>query len=146
MSLSRWRTRPSTHGRLNIGAKWKEDRTAQLFIAVALPGKTHFSSVPVTGLLTAPRRVLFFPHGNNCEFASFYLEQGYEDKPPENWYRCVQFGLVLWNPNDPSIHTTHRESARIPVCPIIVRGIDKYLAFFRGTSPLHRRGRRLGIH
>lgn len=115
--------RPVTHGKLNIGAKWKEGRTAQLFIAEALPGKTHFPLLLRGFADSSPRRVLFFPHGNNCEFASFYLEQGYEDKPPENWYRCVQFGLVLWNPNDPSIHTTHRESARIFMCLIRIRGI-----------------------
>ncbi|KAI9847957.1 MAG: hypothetical protein M1837_001474 [Sclerophora amabilis] len=54
-----------------------------------------------------PWRVLFFPYGNNVDFASFYLEQGFEDKPPEDWYACVQFALVLWNPNDPSIYTHH---------------------------------------
>ncbi|KAH8146865.1 uncharacterized protein LAJ45_09239 [Morchella importuna] len=59
-----------------------------------------------------PWRVLFFPHGNNCEYASFYLEQGYAEKPPENWYKCVQFGLVLWNPNDPSVNTIHHAHHR----------------------------------
>jgi hypothetical protein len=54
------------------------------------------------------RRILFFPYGNNVEHASFYLEQGFgEEKPPEDWYACVQFALVLWNPNDPSIYTYH---------------------------------------
>ncbi|KAF1981728.1 cysteine proteinase [Aulographum hederae CBS 113979] len=54
-----------------------------------------------------PWKVLFFPFGNNVEFASFYLEHGFDDKPPEDWYACVQFMLVLWNPNDPTIHTHH---------------------------------------
>lgn len=53
------------------------------------------------------RRVLFFPYGNNVEYASFYLEQGHDDKPPEDWYACVQFAIVLWNPNDPSIYVQH---------------------------------------
>ena len=53
------------------------------------------------------RRVLFFPFGNNVDYASFYLEQGFEDKPPEDWYACVQFMLVLWNPADPSIYVQH---------------------------------------
>lgn len=57
------------------------------------------------------RRVLMFPYGNNVDSCSFYLEQGFPDgKPPEDWYACVQFGLVLWNPRDPSIfvhHTAH---------------------------------------
>ncbi|KAI5780859.1 hypothetical protein EDC01DRAFT_257890 [Geopyxis carbonaria] len=60
----------------------------------------------------SPWRVLFFPLGNNCDCASFYLEHGYEDKPPEDWYKCVQFGLVLWNPNDPSISTFHQAHHR----------------------------------
>ncbi|CAZ81196.1 unnamed protein product [Tuber melanosporum] len=60
----------------------------------------------------SPWRVLFFPQGNNCDFTSFYLEQGFDEKPPESWYKCVQFGLVLWNPNDPSVHVTHQAHHR----------------------------------
>jgi len=49
------------------------------------------------------------------DFASFYLEQGRdeedaEDKPPEGWYACVQFTLVLWNPQDPSVHVVHSKN------------------------------------
>jgi ubiquitin carboxyl-terminal hydrolase 7 len=51
--------------------------------------------------------VLFFPYGNNVDFCSFYLEHGFEDKVPEDWYACAQFGLVLWNPNDPSVYSHH---------------------------------------
>ncbi|KAJ5586208.1 hypothetical protein N7450_005995 [Penicillium hetheringtonii] len=54
-----------------------------------------------------PWRILFFPFGNNSEHASFYLEQAWEDKPPENWYACVQFALVLSNVKDPSIYVSH---------------------------------------
>jgi len=55
-----------------------------------------------------PWRILFFPYGNNVDFASFYLEQAYEEKQmPEDWYACVEFMLVLWNPKDPTIFTTH---------------------------------------
>ncbi|KAL4939277.1 hypothetical protein BDV06DRAFT_199293 [Aspergillus oleicola] len=54
-----------------------------------------------------PWRVLFFPYGNHVEHASFYLEHAWEDEPPDNWYACVQFALVLWNSNDPSIHISH---------------------------------------
>ena len=57
------------------------------------------------------RRILLFPHGNNVDFLSVYLEHGFEaDKIPEDWVCCVQFSLVLWNPNDPTIfqmHTAH---------------------------------------
>jgi hypothetical protein len=63
--------------------------------------------------LTVARKILFFPYGNNCECASLYLEQGYTDKPPEDWYKCVQFGLVLWNPNDPTHFVHHRTHLQI---------------------------------
>lgn len=53
------------------------------------------------------RRVLFFPYGNHVDYASFYLEHAWEKEPPENWYACVQFALVLWNVNDPSIYVSH---------------------------------------
>lgn len=57
------------------------------------------------------RRILFFPFGNHVEHASFYLEQAWEKEPPENWYACVQFALVLWNVNDPSIYVSHGTNA-----------------------------------
>lgn len=60
----------------------------------------------------SPWRVLFFPFGNNVDHASFYLEQGHDPEPPEDWYQCVQFGLVLWNPNDPSIFAHHTAQHR----------------------------------
>ena len=61
----------------------------------------------------APWRVLSFPFGNaQNESCSFYLEHGYEDKAPEGWYACVQFMLVLWNPNDPSIQVRHSATHR----------------------------------
>jgi ubiquitin carboxyl-terminal hydrolase 7 len=55
------------------------------------------------------RRVLMFPQGNNVDFASFYLEHGYdaERKLPDDFVCCVQFGLVLWNPDAPWIFTHH---------------------------------------
>ncbi|KAL8688003.1 MAG: hypothetical protein Q9218_005975 [Villophora microphyllina] len=64
-----------------------------------------------------PWRILLFPYGNQVDFASLYLEQGHDDddKPPEDWYACVQFTLVMWNKNDPSVHieqtANHRYSA-----------------------------------
>jgi hypothetical protein len=66
-----------------------------------------------SGLLTHCRRILFFPYGNHVEHASFYLEHAWEDEVPENWYACVQFALVLWNPNDPTIQISHSESTNI---------------------------------
>ncbi|KAL1970798.1 hypothetical protein VTN77DRAFT_2632 [Rasamsonia byssochlamydoides] len=62
-----------------------------------------------------PWRILFFPYGNHVEHASFYLEHAWEKEPPENWYACVQFALVLWNVNDPSIYVSHVATHRFNV-------------------------------
>ncbi|KAI5816954.1 hypothetical protein BZA77DRAFT_46183 [Pyronema omphalodes] len=70
------------------------------------------SHSPVFMCGDSPWKILFFPYGNNCECASLYLEQGYPDKPPEDWYKCVQFGLVLWNPNDPTNFVHHQAHHR----------------------------------
>ncbi|KAJ6256642.1 Ubiquitin carboxyl-terminal hydrolase [Drechslerella dactyloides] len=67
---------------------------------------------PVFNVGDTPWRILFFPHGNNADYASLYLEHGFADKPPEDWYRCVQFALVLWNPNDPTIYFPHHAHHR----------------------------------
>ncbi|KAM0601550.1 hypothetical protein ACHAP1_008588 [Verticillium nonalfalfae] len=55
-----------------------------------------------------PWRILLFPFGNNVDQCSIYLEHGFEpNEVPENWSCCVQFALVLSNPNDPSLYTHH---------------------------------------
>ncbi|ATZ51944.1 Bcubp15 [Botrytis cinerea B05.10] len=54
-----------------------------------------------------PWRILMFPYGNNSDNVSFYLEHGFEDGPPDDFVCCLQFGLVLWNPNDPTLYTYH---------------------------------------
>ncbi|CAK4019050.1 ubiquitin carboxyl-terminal hydrolase 5 [Lecanosticta acicola] len=60
-----------------------------------------------------PWRVLFFPAGNSAsDSVSFYLEHGFEDKPPEDWYACAQFMLVLHNPSDPRIYLHHEANHR----------------------------------
>ena len=76
-----------------------------------LPKRTHGPIFKVGG---HPWRVLFFPAGNNAnEAGSFYLEQGFDqEQPPENWYACVQFMLVLWNEKDPSIYVHHEANHR----------------------------------
>lgn len=58
---------------------------------------------------------MLFPFGNNADYASFYLEQGHDedDKASEGWYACVQFTLVLWNRNEPSIYVMHCKNAEI---------------------------------
>lgn len=58
------------------------------------------------------RRILLFPYGNNVDQCSIYLEHGYADNPPEDFACCVQFGLVLWNPNDPSLYCYHHAHHR----------------------------------
>lgn len=77
----------------------------------SLPKKTHG---PVFHAAGHPWRVLFFPAGNNAnEAVSFYLEQAFEpEQPRENWYACVQFMLVLWNPNDPGLYLHHEANHR----------------------------------
>ena len=69
-------------------------------------------STEVRGVDSFCRRILFFPYGNNVDFASFYLEQGFEEKPSDDWYACVQFVLVLWNKNDPSIYVQHSKELK----------------------------------
>ncbi|KAL8657634.1 MAG: hypothetical protein Q9226_001719 [Calogaya cf. arnoldii] len=61
-----------------------------------------------------PWRILLFPFGNNVDYASLYLEQAHEetDKPPDNWYACVQFTLCMWNKNDPRIYMCHTANHR----------------------------------
>ncbi|KAK0635236.1 hypothetical protein B0T17DRAFT_586816 [Bombardia bombarda] len=56
-----------------------------------------------------PWRILLFPRGNNVDQCSIYLEHGFEasNAVPEDFSCCVQFALVLWNPNDPSIYFHH---------------------------------------
>lgn len=77
-----------------------------------MPKRSHS---PIFKCGEHPWKVLFFPAGNNAaESVSFYLEQGYteDDKPPEDWYACARFMLVLWNPNDPSIYLHHEANHR----------------------------------
>ncbi|AEO63311.1 8c6c3997-ee0a-462a-991b-d5e8e1ac56d1 [Thermothielavioides terrestris] len=52
-----------------------------------------------------PWRILLFPFGNNVpDHCSIYLEHGFEaNNIPDDWSCCVQFALVLWNKNHPSI-------------------------------------------
>lgn len=60
----------------------------------------------------SPWRILFFPFGNQVEHASFYLEHGFGEQTPEDWYACVQFALVLWSKNNPSIYVSHSANHR----------------------------------
>ncbi|KAI5867169.1 cysteine proteinase [Durotheca rogersii] len=61
-----------------------------------------------------PWRILLFPFGNNVDQSSIYLEHGFEDTSsiPEDWSCCVQFALVMWNINQPSLHFHHNAHHR----------------------------------
>lgn len=101
--------RPITHGISRIGGNSRRRSTARSSSApVFLGGYTiqlFWPNLPALTLID--RRILFFPYGNHVEHASFYLEHAWENELPANWYACVQFALVLWNVNDPSIYISH---------------------------------------
>lgn len=59
-----------------------------------------------------PWRIMLFPYGNSVDHASCYLEHGFTEKPPESWYACVQFALVMWNREDSTIYTGHTANHR----------------------------------
>lgn len=77
----------------------------------SLEKKTHG---PVFECGSHPWRILLFPSGNGVESVSLYLEHGFNDenKPPEGWYACVQFALVLWNPREPTNYASHMATHR----------------------------------
>ncbi|CAJ0637306.1 11152_t:CDS:10, partial [Entrophospora sp. SA101] len=61
-------------------------------------------------------RILLFPSGNNNpDSVSIYLDFADPKGAPAGWHSCVQFALVLWNPEDPttcmSHHAHHRFTA-----------------------------------
>ncbi|PKB92190.1 hypothetical protein RhiirA5_508365, partial [Rhizophagus irregularis] len=58
-------------------------------------------------------RILLFPFGNNNQdTVSIYLDFVDPKGAPADWHSCVQFALVLWNPEDPTQyiyrHAYHR--------------------------------------
>jgi ubiquitin carboxyl-terminal hydrolase 7 len=60
-----------------------------------------------------PWRILLFPHGNNIDQASIYLEHGaHVDDVDEDFSCCVHFAIVMWNPKDPTIHFQHTATHR----------------------------------
>lgn len=67
-----------------------------------------FTSHGLKKLTPVHRRILLFPFGNNVDQCSIYLEHGFEpNEVPEDWSCCVQFALVLWNPEEPTIFAHH---------------------------------------
>lgn len=61
-----------------------------------------------------PWRLLMFPFGNNnaSDWCSCYLEHSFDEKPSEDWYTCIQFLIVAYNPHDPSIYTLNTAQHR----------------------------------
>ncbi|CAG8581315.1 9289_t:CDS:10, partial [Cetraspora pellucida] len=58
-------------------------------------------------------RILLFPFGNNnTDCVSIYLEFSDLEEVPDDWYCCVQFALLLWNPYDPSFFVSHHAHHR----------------------------------
>ncbi|KAF0554328.1 putative ubiquitin-specific processing protease 21 [Gigaspora margarita] len=62
-------------------------------------------------------RILLFPSGNlNTENVSIYLDFADPKGAPAGWHSCVQFALLLWNPEDPTSHISlnahHRFTAK----------------------------------
>lgn len=61
-------------------------------------------------------RILLFPFGNNkSNEVSIYLDFVDPEMAPIGWHCCVQFSLILWNPEEPehyvSYYTRHRFTA-----------------------------------
>ncbi|CAB4475297.1 unnamed protein product [Rhizophagus irregularis] len=57
-------------------------------------------------------RILLFPFGNNNQdVVSIYLDFA-DMRAPEGWHSCVQFALVLWNPEDPTQYIYHHAHHR----------------------------------
>lgn len=55
-------------------------------------------------------RLLLFPEGNQSESVSMYLEaiphkekSKMSEEQDDDWYVCAQFGLIMYNPRDPSV-------------------------------------------
>ncbi|CAG8473227.1 8493_t:CDS:10 [Acaulospora morrowiae] len=58
-------------------------------------------------------RILLFPFGNNnVEAVSIYLDFADPKGAPAGWHSCVQFALVLWNPEDPTHYVHHHAHHR----------------------------------
>ncbi|GBB89579.1 hypothetical protein RclHR1_01630017 [Rhizophagus clarus] len=58
-------------------------------------------------------RILLFPSGNNnFDCVSIYLDFVDLKGAPAGWHSCVQFALVLWNPDDPSQYVYQRAHHR----------------------------------
>ncbi|CAG8434848.1 2439_t:CDS:10 [Funneliformis mosseae] len=58
-------------------------------------------------------RILLFPFGNNNhDSVSIYLDFSDPKGAPLGWHSCVQFALVLWNPEDATQYIVHHAHHR----------------------------------
>ncbi|CAI2180552.1 16272_t:CDS:10 [Funneliformis geosporum] len=58
-------------------------------------------------------RILLFPFGNNNhDSVSIYLDFSDPKGAPLGWHSCVQFALVLWNPEDSTQYIVHHAHHR----------------------------------
>ncbi|KAG5356056.1 Ubiquitin carboxyl-terminal hydrolase 21 [Yarrowia sp. B02] len=76
------------------------DFTWEIADWAALPKRAHSDPFVHKGVRY---RLLLFPQGKNQGEVSLFLEAAPEDASDPDWAVCVQFGLVMWNPNAPDI-------------------------------------------
>ncbi|KAK2768864.1 hypothetical protein FQN54_000724 [Arachnomyces sp. PD_36] len=61
----------------------------------------------------SPWQIFVFPNGNGVDHVSMYFQHGYEKgKVPVNWYNCVQFAIVMWDPTEPSKYVSSKAQHR----------------------------------
>ncbi|CAG8813303.1 34982_t:CDS:10, partial [Gigaspora margarita] len=88
-------------------------------------------------------RILLFPFGNkNSDTVSVYLDFADPKGAPADWHSCVQFALLLWNPEDPTSYVSnnahHRFTAKEPDW-----GFTRFYTLHKLFAPLENRTRPL---
>ncbi|RIB11624.1 hypothetical protein C2G38_2042511 [Gigaspora rosea] len=87
-------------------------------------------------------RILLFPFGSNNSYTEIYLNFADLKGAPAGWHSCVQFALLLWNPDDPisyvSHNTHHRFTAKEPDW-----GFTRFCTLHKLFTPLENRTRPL---
>ena len=54
---------------------------------------------------------MLHPQGNNVNYVSLYFQR--HGQPEKDWYSCVQFGVVMWNPKQPSKYVSLGKCLRL---------------------------------
>lgn len=62
-------------------------------------------------------RILLFPQGNNVlDQVAVYLDSAEpKEQQDPNWHVCAQFALLMSNPDDPTVYTSHTANHRFTV-------------------------------